>query len=101
VPARFVLDVHVAPGREEDLLRAYAALRARLEEGVPGLLGHQLCQNADDTRRWIITSEWESLEASTRWDRSAEHDELVRPLRDCFERAASTKYVVRDGLTPG
>jgi heme-degrading monooxygenase HmoA len=100
LPARFVLDIGVVPGREEDLTRAYAALRARLEQGVPGLLEHELCQNVDDPGRWILTSEWESLEASTAWDRSEEHDRLVRPLRECFERAASTKYLVRDGLTP-
>lgn len=96
--ARFVLEFQVSPGREEDVRRAYSALRARLEQGVPGLLGHQLCQNVDDPQRFIITSEWEDLEASTSWDRSAEHNELVRPLRQCFEQAGSTKYVVRDGL---
>jgi heme-degrading monooxygenase HmoA len=98
VRARFILDVVVAPGREEDLKRAYAALRERLEEGVPGLLGHQLTQNVDDPSRWIITSEWEDIEASTSWDRSEEHNRLVRPLRECFERATSTKYLVQDGL---
>jgi heme oxygenase (mycobilin-producing) len=98
VPARFVLEFQVSPGREEDVKRAYSALRERLEQGVPGLLGHQLCQNVDDEQRFIITSEWEDLEASSSWDRSEEHDELVKPLRECFERAGSTKYLVRDGL---
>jgi heme-degrading monooxygenase HmoA len=98
VPARFVLEFQVSPGGEEDVQRAYSALRARLEQGVPGLLGHQLCQNVDDPQRFIITSEWEDLEASTSWDRSAEHDELVKPLRQCFEEAGSAKYMVRDGL---
>ena len=79
-------------------MHAYAALRARLEQGVPGLLGHQLCQNVDDPLGWILTSEWDSVEASTSWDRSAEHDALVKPLRQCFEGAASKKYLVRDGL---
>src|SRR5919107_1760339 len=74
LPARFVLDIGVVPGGEEDLTRAYPALRARLEQGVPGLLEHELCQNVDDPGRWILTSEWESLEASTAWDRSEEHD---------------------------
>ena len=98
MPARFVLDFQISPGREEDVLRAYAALRERLEQGVPGLLGHQLCQNVDDPERFIITSEWEDLEASTSWDRSEEHNELVGALRACFARASSTKYEVRDGL---
>jgi heme-degrading monooxygenase HmoA len=101
VPARFVLDFRVSPGREEDVLRAYAALRERLERGVPGLLGHQLCQNVDDPERFIITSEWENIEASTTWDRSEEHNELVAPLRACFAGASSTKYEVRDGLGAG
>jgi heme-degrading monooxygenase HmoA len=98
VAARFVLEFQASPGREDDVLRAYAALRERLEQGVPGLLGHQLCQNVDDPDSWIITSEWEDLESSTSWDRSEEHNELVGPLRQCFERAGSTKYQVRDGL---
>lgn len=98
MPARFVLEFQVSPGREDDAIRAYAALRARLEQGVPGLRGHQLCQNADDPERFIITSEWDDLAASSSWDRSAEHDELVAPLRACFARASSTKYEVRDGL---
>jgi heme-degrading monooxygenase HmoA len=98
VPARFVLEFQVLPGREDEVIRAYSALRERLEQGVPGLLGHQLCQSVDEPRRFIITSEWSDLEASTRWDRSAEHDALVKPLRKCFERAGSTKYEVRDGL---
>ena len=78
--------------------RAYAALRARLEQGVPGLLAHQLCQDVEDPGRWIITSEWEEIEDSASWDRSEEHNRLVQPLRECFERAASRKYLVRDGL---
>jgi heme-degrading monooxygenase HmoA len=98
VSARFVLEFQVVPGREDDVMRAYEALRARLEQGVPGLLGHQLCQNVEDPQRFIITSEWEDIEASTRWDRSDEHNKLVGPIRDCFERAASTKFEVRDGL---
>jgi heme-degrading monooxygenase HmoA len=96
--ARFVLEFQVSSGREDDVQRAYAALRERLEQGVPGLIAHQLCQNIDDEQRFIITSVWEDLESSTAWDRSDEHDRLVGPLRQCFESAGSTKYVVRDGL---
>jgi heme-degrading monooxygenase HmoA len=99
VPARFILEITVADGREDDLVRAYGALRERLEQGVPGLRGHQLAQNVDDPSRWIITSEWDDIEDSVRWDRSEEHNRLVGPIRACFERAASTKFVIRDGLS--
>jgi heme-degrading monooxygenase HmoA len=89
--ARFVLEVHLKAGREDDLLAAYSALRSRLEQGVDGLISHQLCQSVDDADTWIITSEWDSLEASSHWDRSEEHDALVRPLRECWDRAADAR----------
>jgi heme-degrading monooxygenase HmoA len=93
---RFILDVRIKPGRREDLARAYAALRQRVEQ-APGLLGHQLCESIDDPERWLVISEWESLEASTAWDRSDEHARLIAPMRDCFAEAGSTKFAVRDG----
>jgi heme-degrading monooxygenase HmoA len=96
VTARFTLAVRLKPGREEDLMRAYDALRRRVV-AAEGLVGHQLCQSLDDPERWLITSEWESVEASSAWDRSSEHDALTGPLRDCWQAAEATKYVVRLG----
>jgi heme-degrading monooxygenase HmoA len=96
VTARFTLSVRLKPGREEDLMRAYDALRRRVA-AAEGLVGHQLCQSLDDPDRWMITSEWESVEASSAWDRSPEHDRLTLPLRDCWQSAEAAKYVVRSG----
>lgn len=93
---RFILDVRVKPDRREDLLRAYAALRERVAQ-APGLIGHQLCESIDDSERWLVISEWESLEASSHWDRSGEHARLIGPMRACFEQAQATKLQVRDG----
>jgi len=93
-----VLEFEVKPGLDEDVLRAYSALRDRLSQGVPGLTHHELCQNVDDPSRWIITSEWDDLESSAAWDRSHEHDALVTPLRKCFAGASSTKYTVRNAI---
>lgn len=96
---RFVLDVRVRPGSREELARAYAALRERVER-APGLLSHQLCESIDDPHRWLVTSEWESVEASEAWDRSEEHARLIGPLRACFEQASSAKLHVRDAARP-
>ena len=93
---RFILDVTVKPGHEDDLLSAYAKLRERVAE-QPGLVGHQLCQAIDDPSHWQVTSEWESLEASAAWDQSDEHRALIGPMRACFERASNTKLRVRAG----
>jgi heme-degrading monooxygenase HmoA len=96
VNVRFILDVRVKPGSEDDLRRAYAALRERVEQ-EPGLVSHELCASIDDGERWIVTSEWTSLEASAAWDRSEEHDRFTAPLRACFAQASATKFDVRDG----
>lgn len=93
---RLIVDVRIKPGSEDELRSAYAALVARAQE-QPGLIGHQLCQSIDDGDRWLVVSEWESLEASDAWDRSEEHGRLLAPLRACFAQAQRTRLDVRDG----
>jgi heme oxygenase (mycobilin-producing) len=93
--ARFLLQVHLKPGCEEDFLRAYRPIADRVARGVPGHLVHQLCQSVDDPQNWLITTEWETMEACLEWERSPEHRELVKPLRECWDEAKSAKYLVQ------
>lgn len=93
---RMLVDVRVKPGTQEELARAYAALRARVES-QPGLISHQLCACRDDPERWLVLSEWESIEASEAWDRSEDHARLLAPMRACFAAAARAGFDVRDG----
>jgi len=97
VSVRFILDARVKPGCQGDLQRAYAALRERVER-APGLLGHQLCESIDDPERWLVISEWDSLDASAAWDKSDEHARLIGPIRACFVQAQAARLEVRDGL---
>jgi heme-degrading monooxygenase HmoA len=90
----FVLRVRVAPDREREFLERYAALGARIEEGLEGHVAHQLCRSADEPDRWVLLSYWESLEDSERWERSPDHAALTLPLRDCFLEAERAGYVV-------
>jgi len=92
-----IVDVRVKPGSQEELTRAYAALREGAE-GQPGLISHQLCEAADDPERWLVISEWESIETSTDWDRSDEHARLLAPMRACFAGASRAAFQVRDGV---
>ena len=62
---RFVMDARLKPGRAAALLEAYAALRARVEQESE-LMSHQLCQGIDDPEHWIVTSEFQTLEARRR-----------------------------------
>jgi heme-degrading monooxygenase HmoA len=83
---------------QESLRRAYADLVARAAE-EPGLIAHHLCQSVDDPDRWLVVSEWQSLEESTAWDRSEDHVRLLAPMRACFAQAARAAFEVRDGVT--
>ena len=93
---RLIVDVRIKQGSREQLLRAYAALRARVAQ-EPGLIGHQLCESSDDSERWLLISEWESIELSNGWDASEDHARLLAPLRACFAQASRSSFDVRDG----
>jgi heme-degrading monooxygenase HmoA len=94
---RVVVDVRIKPDSEEALQGAYAALVQQARE-QPGLIGHQLCQSMEDPERWLVLSEWETIEASDAWDRSEVHARLLAPMRACFAQAQRTKLDVRDGV---
>jgi heme-degrading monooxygenase HmoA len=91
---RVVFHLRLKPGREEDFVRAYESIRHAVAEGVPGHIVDQVCQSPDDPLKWLITSEWESLDDFLAWEATDEHRELAKPLRDCIDKATSLKYVV-------
>jgi heme oxygenase (mycobilin-producing) len=93
---RVVFLIKIKPGMEEDFLSAYGGIRHVVAEGVPGHLVDQVCQSPDDSESWLITSEWETLEHFLAWERTEEHRELVKPMRDCMAEARSLKFEVRE-----
>ena len=92
---RVVFQLHLKPGREQDFLEAYDAIRLEVAQGVEGHIVDQVCQAIDDPSSWLITSEWEDIEQFLAWERTEEHRDLVKPMRDCWDEARSHKYVVR------
>lgn len=96
---RLVVDVRIKDGTADDLRVAYAALSERAAQ-ESGLISHQLCEALDEPGRWLVISEWETIEASTAWDRSEEHGRLLAPLRACFASATRAAFAVRDGVSP-
>jgi heme-degrading monooxygenase HmoA len=92
---RIVFQLHLKPGREQDFLDAYDAIRHEVAQGVPGHIVDQVCQLLDDPQGWLITSEWEDIDSFIEWERTEEHRELVKPMRDCWDEARSYKYVVK------
>ena len=93
---RVVFLLHLKPGRQDDFLQAYEAIRLDVANGVKGHIVDQVCQSQDDPNNWLITSEWESLDEFLDWERTSEHQDMVKPMRDCWDEARSLMYVVRE-----
>jgi len=93
---RVVFLLHIKPGRQEEFRQAYEAIRLDVAHGVKGHLVDQLCQSPDDPDSWCLTSEWASLDEFLDWERTQEHQDMVKPMRDCWDQARSLKFVVRE-----
>src|SRR4051812_6457001 len=92
---RVVFLLKLKPDHQEQFLEAYEGIRHNVANGVPGHILDQVCASPEDPDSWLITSEWESLEHFLDWERTQEHRDLVKPMRDCFAEARSLKYEVR------
>jgi len=91
---RVVFLIRLKPGSQDAFLEGYEAIRHEVAEGVQGHLVDQVCQSPDDPDSWVITSEWESLEDFLAWERTEEHRETVKPMRECMAEARSLKFEV-------
>ena len=91
---RIVFVLQLKPGMSEQFLQAYESIRYEVASGVEGHIVDQVCRSPDDPDRWLITSEWRSLDDFLAWEETEGHRELARPLRDCFAEAMSLKYEV-------
>jgi heme-degrading monooxygenase HmoA len=94
VKGRVVFLIRLKPGTQDEFLKAYEGIRHLVAQGVEGHLVDQVCRSPDDPESWLITSEWESLEHFLEWERTQEHRDLVKPMRDTFAEARSLKFEV-------
>jgi heme-degrading monooxygenase HmoA len=99
---RVLRQLHVREGREAEFVEHYRSVLERAER-FPGHLGEQLCRSLDDPTRWLLTSEWESLQSVQRWRTDPDHQALVRPMNDCLHEDRSTSvFRIRDlGVAEG
>ena len=91
---RVAFFIKLKPGTQDQFLAAYDGIRNLVAEGVTGHLVDQVCRAPDDPESWLITSEWESLDDFLAWERTQEHRDLVKPMRECFAEARSFKFEV-------
>ena len=95
---RVVFLVRVPTERREAFLDAYERIRHSVAN-VPGHVRDQVCESIDDPEQWLITSEWESLEAFEAWERDDAHRQLVAPMRACITEARSLRFHVKAQTT--
>jgi heme-degrading monooxygenase HmoA len=62
--------------------------------GTPGLLRNALLEHVDTGDRFVVFSEWESLNAFRDWEATAEHRMVTAPLRPYHDRSMSGGYGV-------
>jgi len=86
---RATLSMKVKAGREEEFERAWRAIAAQVRL-VPGNLRQALLRDPKDPTNFVLTSDWESHDAFTRFERSPEQDALTAPLRELRESARMT-----------
>jgi len=99
--ARVVFLLKLKPGTADQFFEAYEGIRRDVAGGVKGHLVDQVCQDPNDPESVVITSEWDDIEHFLEWERTEEHRDLVKPMRECFAEARSLKYVVRRETTQG
>lgn len=90
---RVVFLIELKPGSGAAFVAAYERIRTDVAS-VPGHIVDQVCRLRDDDNSWLITSEWQSLEAFLDWEHTEAHRELAKPLRDCIASARSLKFDV-------
>ncbi|RFU82784.1 antibiotic biosynthesis monooxygenase [Streptomyces triticagri] len=97
---RIVFLIRLKPRSVDRFLAAYEDVRHQVAENVPGHLMDQVCQSPTDPDNWMITSEWDSLDRFLDWEASTEHRTLIKPMRECIDRAHSLRFVVREETAP-
>jgi heme-degrading monooxygenase HmoA len=98
---RVVFLIRLKPGMQDAFLEAYEEIRHLVADGVDGHLLDQVCQSDEDPERWLITSEWKTLEHFRDWESKQEHRDLAKPLRDCMAESVSLKFNVREETGTG
>ncbi|MFK0157311.1 antibiotic biosynthesis monooxygenase family protein [Streptomyces sp. NPDC090499] len=88
-----VFTVRVIEGGEQGFLDVYDQLRKSVAR-TPGHIVERLGAPVDDSRQWVITSEWQTAEHFFAWQQSTEHRALVAPLRQWVDSTQSLRFRV-------
>ena len=91
MPVRATLQMKVKPGKADDFERAWRQIAENVR-GAPGNLRQDLLIDPQDPETFVVTSDWESREAFSRFERSPEQDDLTAPLRELRQSGSMTVH---------
>jgi quinol monooxygenase YgiN len=92
-PRVSVLLFAAAPDRPGAVTEAYHEISHGLA-GTPGLVRNALLELVDAPGRFVVLSDWVSLEAFRAWERGTEHRRLTAPLRPYHDRSLAGGFGV-------
>ena len=96
MPALVMVFAKIDRGNEEAFEAAYAEVTSKVKgtkghiadellRRAPGNVRQALMRDPDDPNTFMVTSDWESRDAFTQFERSPEQDDLTAPLRELRE----------------
>jgi heme-degrading monooxygenase HmoA len=88
---RTSLYMKVKAGRGEDFEQAWRKIAEEVKH-APGNVRQALTRDPEDADSFVVTSDWESREAFSKFETSPEQDDLTAPLRDLRESARMTVH---------
>ena len=86
---RATLTITLKPGNEQEFERAWREIAEQVRRN-PANMRQTLLRDPDDSRTFIVSSDWVSREAFSQFERSPEQDDLTAPLRELRESGRMT-----------
>jgi heme-degrading monooxygenase HmoA len=88
-----VLLFATAPAGSDAVTDAYHRISTSLS-GTPGLVRNELLELVGTPGRFVVRSDWTSLDAFRTWEEGSEHRTLTAPLRPYQDASAAAWFGV-------
>jgi heme-degrading monooxygenase HmoA len=88
---RATLYMKVKEGRGKDFEQAWRRIAEEVRL-APGNVRQALARDPEDSDSFVVTSDWDSRQSFSEFERSPEQDDLTAPLRDLRESARMTVH---------
>jgi heme-degrading monooxygenase HmoA len=91
VSARVLIFYRAPASDPEAVERAYHDISPQMK-GTPGLRRNELLRDVTEPDRYVVCSEWESLEAFQAWESGPDHRGRTSPLRPFQDRDGDRRH---------